>query len=180
MERINAMKREKGYTHIYTGKGKGKTTAAIGLSIRAAGAGYKTFIAQFIKMGDFSEIKALRRFSDLITVEQFGLGRFTNGQALPEDIEAARKGLEKVKAVMDSDEYKIIILEEANVAVKYGIISVEDLMELIVNKSYATELVITGRGAPDQIIEKADLVTEMRAVKHYFQKGVPARVGIEK
>jgi cob(I)alamin adenosyltransferase len=174
------MKRKRGYTQVYTGNGKGKTTAAIGLSIRAAGAGFKVFIAQFIKMGDYSEIKALKRFSDLITIEQFGLGRFTNGKASPEDIEAAQKGLEKVRSIMDSNEYKIIILEEANVAVKYGILKVEDLIELIVNKSFETELVITGRGAPAQIIEKADLVTEMKPVKHYFQKGVAARVGIEK
>jgi cob(I)alamin adenosyltransferase len=180
MEQIKSMECNRGYTQVYTGDGKGKTTAAIGLSIRAAGAGLKVYIAQFIKMGDYSEIKALRRFSDLITVEQFGLGRFTNGKPLPEDIEAAQKGVEKVKSIMNSNEYKVIILEEANVAVKYGLIRAEDLIEIIVNKSFETELVITGRGAPVQIIEKADLVTEMKPVKHYFQKGVPARVGIEK
>src|SRR6056300_445826 len=108
---------------VYTGNGIGKTTAAIGLSIRAAGAGLKVFIAQFIKMGEYSEIKALKRFSDLITVEQFGLGRFTNRKPSREDIEAAQKGLEKVKSLMRSNEYKIIILEEANVAVKLGIIA---------------------------------------------------------
>jgi cob(I)alamin adenosyltransferase len=174
------MKRNRGYTQVYTGNGKGKTTAAIGLSIRAAGAGFKVFIAQFIKMGDYSEIKALKRFSDLITIEQFGLGRFTKGKASPADIEAAKKGLEKVKSVMAASEYKMIILEEANVAVKYGILTVEDLIELIANKAFETELVITGRGASDRLIEQADLVTEMKPVKHYFQKGVPARIGIEK
>jgi cob(I)alamin adenosyltransferase len=175
-----SLKRRRGYTQVYTGNGKGKTTAALGLSIRAAGAGLKTFIAQFIKMGDYSEIKALKRFSDLIHVEQFGLGRFTNGQPSPADIEAAQKGLAKIKSIMASDAYKIIILEEANVAVKYGMITVEDIIDLIVNKPFETELVITGRGAPEQIIAAADLVTEMRPVKHYFQKGVSARVGIEK
>jgi len=180
MEPIKSMERERGYTQVYTGNGKGKTTAAIGLSIRAAGAGLKVYIAQFIKMGEYSEIIALRRFSDLITVEQFGLGRFTNGKPLPEDIEAAQKGLEKVKSIMKSNEYKVIILEEANVAVKYGLIQVEELVELIANKPFETELVITGRGASARIIEKADLVTEMKPVKHYFQKGVSARVGIEK
>jgi cob(I)alamin adenosyltransferase len=179
-EHIKSMKRKRGYTQVYTGNGKGKTTAAIGLSIRAAGAGFKVFIAQFIKMGDYSEIKALKRFSDQITIEQFGLGRFTNGKASPADIEAAQKGLEKVKSIMDSNAYKVIILEEANVAVKYGILKVEDLVELIVNKSFEAELVITGRGASEQVIEKADLVTEMKPVKHYFEKGVPARIGIEK
>jgi cob(I)alamin adenosyltransferase len=177
---IKRNKRKKGYTQVYTGNGKGKTTAAIGLSIRAAGAGLKVFIAQFIKMGEYSEIKALRRFSDLITVEQFGLGRFTNRKPSREDIEAAQKGLEKVKSLMRSDEYKIIILEEANVAVKFGLIAEQDLLGLIFEKPYDTELVITGRGASARIIENSDLVTEMKPVKHYFQKGVPARLGIEK
>ncbi len=180
IEPVEHNKRNRGYTQVYTGNGKGKTTAAIGLSIRAAGAGLKVFIAQFIKMGEYSEIKALKRFTDLITVEQFGLGRFTNRKPSWEDIEAAQKGLEKVKSLMHSGEYKIIILEEANVAVKLGLIAVEDLLELIIEKPYDTELVITGRGASARIIENADLVTEMKPVKHYFQKGVPARVGIEK
>ena len=179
-EPTRSMKRKRGYVQVYTGKGKGKTTAAIGLSIRAAGAGLKTFIAQFIKMGDYSEIKALGRFSDLITVEQFGLGRFSNGKPSVEDIEAAQNGLEKVRSMMDSGEYKIIILEEANIAVKYGIIKEADLIQLIDHKPFEIELVITGRGATAEIIDKADLVTEMNAVKHYFQKGVPARIGIEK
>lgn len=170
----------KGYTQVYTGNGKGKTTAAIGLAIRAAGAGLKVFIAQFIKMGDYSEIKALNRFSDLITVEQFGLGRFPNRKPAPEDIEAAHKGLERVRAVMASDEYGIIIMEEANVAVKLGLFGEQDLLKIMINKPSDKELVITGRGASPRIIENADLVTEMKPVKHYFQKGVPARVGIEK
>ena len=170
----------RGYVQVYTGNGKGKTTAAIGLAIRAAGAGLRVFIAQFIKMGDYSEIKALRRFSDLITVEQFGLGRFTNGKPLLEDIKAAQKGLERIKSILLSDEYKVIILEEANVAAKYGLIRVQDLLGLIVNKPYDKELVITGRGASPRIIENADLVTEMKLIKHYNEKGVPPRVGIEK
>ena len=170
----------RGYIQVYTGNGKGKTTAAIGLAIRAAGAGLKVFIAQFIKMGDYSEIKALRRFSDLITVEQFGLGRFTDGKPLPEDIAAAQKGLKQVKSIMASEEYKVIILEEANVATKFGLIGVQELLSLIVNKPYDLELIITGRYASPLIIDTADLVTEMKPVKHYFEKGVPARVGIEK
>ena len=170
----------KGYTQVYTGNGKGKTTAAIGLAIRAAGAGFKVFIAQFIKIGDYSEIKALQRFSDLITVEQFGLGRFTKRKPKPEDIQAAQAGLEKVRTVMLSDEYSIIIMEEANVAVKLGLFGVQDLLNIITDKPLDKELVITGRGASPRIIEQADLVTEMKPIKHYFQKGVPARIGIEK
>jgi cob(I)alamin adenosyltransferase len=180
VKRMGSKKSRKGYTQVYTGNGKGKTTAAIGLAIRAAGAGLKVFIAQFIKMGDYSEIKALKRFSDLITVEQFGLGRFTNGIPRPEDIRAAQKGLERVRSVMATDEYNIIIMEEANVAVKLGLFAVQDLLKIIINKPYDKELVITGRGAASRIIETADLVTEMKPIKHYYQKGVPARIGIEK
>ena len=177
---MGSKKTRKGYTQVYTGNGKGKTTAAIGLAVRAAGAGIKVFIAQFIKMGDYSEIKALKRFSDLITVEQFGLGRFANRKPAPEDIKAAQRGLERVRAVMASDEYDIIIMEEANVAAKLGLFAVQDLLKIIINKPSNKELVITGRGASPRIIENADLVTEMKPIKHYYQKGVPARIGIEK
>jgi cob(I)alamin adenosyltransferase len=170
----------KGYIQVYTGNGKGKTTAALGLAIRAAGAGLKVFIAQFIKMGEYSEIKALKRFNDLITVEQFGTGRFIKGKPSDSDIEAARKGLEKIKAVFASNQYNVVIMEEANVAAKLGLLSVEDMLEIMIDKPKDVELVITGRGADSRIIEKADLVTEMKEVKHYFQKGVKARIGIEK
>ena len=172
--------KKRGYTQVYTGNGKGKTTAAIGLAIRAAGAGLKVYIAQFIKMGDYSEIKTLKRLSDLITVEQFGLGRFTKGKPAPEDIEAAQEGLKKVRSIMNSDEYNIIIMEEANVAVMLGLFAVQDLLKIIINKPDDKELVITGRGASPRIIESADLVTEMKDIKHYYQIGVRARVGIEK
>ncbi|MEA1900408.1 MAG: cob(I)yrinic acid a,c-diamide adenosyltransferase [Thermodesulfobacteriota bacterium] len=170
----------KGYVHIYTGDGKGKTTAALGLSIRAAGAGLKVFIAQFIKKGNYSEIKALKKFSDLITVEQFGLGCFIRGKPTAEDIEAARKGIKKIKSIVSSGNYKIVILDEANVAVKLGLFSVEDLLDIIADKPEEVEIVITGRNADQRLIEKSDLVTEMKEIKHYFQKGVKARVGIEK
>ncbi len=170
----------RGYVQVYTGNGKGKTTAALGLAIRAAGAGLRVFIAQFIKMGDYSEIKALKRFSDLITVEQFGLGRFANGKPRPEDIQAAQRGLDRIKEVMSSGKYSLVILEEANVAAKYGMLAVQDLLGLIINKPDNLELVITGRYASARIIENADLVTEMCDIKHYYRKGVRARIGIEK
>jgi len=170
----------KGYTQVYTGNGKGKTTAALGLAIRAAGAGLKVFIAQFIKMGEYSEIKALKRFKDLITVEQFGSGRFIKGKPSASDIEAARKGVEKIKAAFTSGQHNVVIMEEANVAVGLGLLSVEDILKIMDEKPEDVELVITGRGADSRIIEKADLVTEMKEIKHYFQKGVKARIGIEK
>jgi cob(I)alamin adenosyltransferase len=170
----------RGFVQVYTGDGKGKTTAALGLALRAAGAGLKVFIGQFIKMGDYSEIKALERFPDLIHVEQFGLGRFVGGKPSPSDIDAARSGMQRVREVMASGEYQMIILEEANVAVKYGLFGVQELLGIVIGKPADMEMVITGRGAAPRIIEAADLVTEMKVVKHYFEKGVRARVGIEK
>ena len=170
----------KGYVQVYTGDGKGKTTAAIGLSLRAAGAGLKVFIAQFIKMGDYSEIKALQRFSDLISVEQYGLGRFIKGKPTLEDIAAARKGLEKVRAVLMDAHHAVVIMEEANVAVMCGLFSAVDILGLIAIKPESVELIITGRGADPRIVEKADLVTEMKCIKHYYDQGVQARIGIEK
>jgi cob(I)alamin adenosyltransferase len=170
----------KGYIHIYTGNGKGKTTAALGLAIRAAGAGLKVFMAQFIKGRQYSELNSLSRLSDLITVEQYGLPQFLNGKPSVSDIEAARDGFERVKSSMLSGRFDVIIVDEGNVAVTYGLISKQDLLDLIAMKPETLELVITGRDALPEVIDKADLVTEMKAVKHYFNKGVNARIGIEK
>ena len=170
----------RGFVQVYTGNGKGKTTAAIGLAIRAAGAGLKVFIGQFIKTGDYSEIKTLKRLSDIIVVEQFGLGYFIGRNPTQEDVDAARRGVERVQAIFNSNEYNVVILEEANVAVRYGLISEEDLLGLIEQRPDNKELVITGRWATQLVIQKADLVTEMKDIKHYYRKGVEARVGIEK
>jgi len=137
-------------------------------------------MAQFIKADEYSEIKALKRFSDLITVEQFGLGGFIGGNPSAGDIEAAQKGVARVKDIISSGRYDVVVLDEANVAVKYKLFSEQDLLDIIDAKSKNLELIITGRGASAKIIEKADLVTEMKAVKHYFRNGVEARVGIEK
>lgn len=170
----------KGYVQIYTGNGKGKTTASLGLSVRAAGAGLKVFIAQFLKQGDYSEIKALERFSDSIKIQQYGLGRFVRGKPTEEEIMAARKGLADVNQAMRSGKFDLIIVEEGNVAAACGLFEVQELLDLISNKPDNLELVITGRGAAPEVIAQADLVTEMKAIKHYYEKGVAARVGIEK
>ena len=169
-----------GKVHVYTGDGKGKTTAALGLSIRAAGAGLRVFIAQFIKSDEYSEIKALKRFSDLITIEQFGLGGFIGGNPSLGDIEAAQKGIARVREIISSETYDVVVLDEANIAVNYKLISEQDLLDIIDAKPKNIELVITGRNASSKVMDKADLVTQMKAVKHYFQNGVEARVGIEK
>ena len=170
----------KGYIQVYTGDGKGKTTAALGLSLRAAGAGLQVYIAQFLKKGDYSEIKALKKLSGAITIEQFGLGRFIKNRPTEEEIRAARDGLEKIKKMMASGKYDIIIVEEGNVAAACGLFSIQDLIDLIDTKPEPVELVITGRNAAQEVIQKADLVTEMKSIRHYFDKGVVARVGIEK
>ena len=170
----------RGYIHVYTGVGKGKTTAALGLTLRAAGAGLKVYIAQFIKSGNYSEINALQRFTDLVTLEQFGQGRFTKGKPTAEDIEIARNGLLRAKVKLSSGQYSLVILDELNVAISYEIFAVDDILEIIDQKPDHTELVITGRNAAPEIVERADLVSEIQAIKHYFQKGVKARIGIEK
>jgi cob(I)alamin adenosyltransferase len=170
----------KSYVHVYTGEGKGKTTAALGLSLRAAGAGHKVFIGQFVKGGRYSELNALKRLDDLITVEQFGAGRFINGNPSESDIDAARKGLKKVRDILTSGDYRVVILDEANIALHYNLFSVEELIDLVDCRAEETELIITGRYASPEILERADLVTEMKAVKHYYKEGVKARVGIEK
>lgn len=172
--------KKRGYVQVYTGDGKGKTTAAIGLAVRASGAGLKVYIAQFIKQGDYSEIKALKKFTDLITVEQYGLGRFVDGKPSIEDIATAQNGLKRAKQIMLSNEYDIIILDEANVALYYGLFPQQDLLDVIIAKPEHVEMIITGRKASTRILDCADLVTEMRPVKHYYKNGVEARVGIEK
>ena len=170
----------KSYLHVYTGEGKGKTTAALGLTMRAAGAGHKVFLAQFIKGGRYSELNALKRFDDLVTVEQFGRGRFMDGKPSESDIIAARNGLKKMKSILSSGDYKVVILDEANIGLYYNLFTVKEIIDLIDCRSEGTELIITGRHAPPEVLDRADLITEMKAVKHYYKEGVKARVGIEK
>jgi cob(I)alamin adenosyltransferase len=131
-------------------------------------------------MGDYSEISALNRLSDSVTVEQYGCGRFPKGKPSDEDIALARKGLGRIKEVFSSGQYDVVILDEANVAVSCELFGVEALVEIMDLKPADVELIITGRNAPAAVIEKADLVSQVQAVKHYFQKGVKARIGIEK
>lgn len=169
-----------GYIHVYTGNGKGKTTAALGLALRAAGAGLDVYIAQFIKGRHYAEIDALRRHTDRITLRQFGLGRFIVNEPSVEDIEAARQGLDEARRILRKGAHRLVILDEANVAVTCGLFAADELLKLIDEKPPHVELVLTGRGAAPEIIERADLVTEMYEVKHYFQEGVSARRGIEK
>jgi len=172
----------RGYVHVYTGNGKGKTTAALGLAVRAAGHGLRTYIGQFLKAGNSGEHRALAKLSDLITIEAFGTGRFHQpGKALnPAEVKRAQKGLARAREAMLSGDYRIVVLDEVNVALHFGLVSVRDVMDFIRAKPEAVELVLTGYGAPPAIIDAGDLVSVSRAVKHYFDKGVKARMGIEK
>ncbi len=169
----------KGYVQVYTGNGKGKTTASLGLAVRATGAGLNVYIVQFLKKGNFSEIKALSRFEN-ITIEQYGLGKFVKGEPSDEEIASGARGYLKLWEILKQNKHDVVIAEEANVAVTCNLISEKELLDLIEIKPGNVELVITGRGATDKVIEKADLVTEMKEIKHYYKQGVTARVGIEK
>jgi cob(I)alamin adenosyltransferase len=170
----------KGYVQLYFGDGKGKTTAAIGLAVRAAGCGLKVFIGQFIKGLVYSEIKCLRNLSENITVRQYGRGCFIRKEPAEEDIFAAKKGLSDVKKILLSGKYDVVILDEITIAEYFKLISVAEILELINLKPQNVELVLTGRKADSKIIEAADLVTEMKEIKHYYTKNVQARKGIEK
>ena len=170
----------KGYTQVYTGSGKGKTTAAFGLALRAAGAGLKVYIAQFVKGMKYSELDSIEKLSDFIEIKQYGRDCFIFRDPEAEDIRVAQEGLKEVSKLMQSRKYDVIILDEANIATYYKLFPVDDLLELIQTKPENIELIITGRMADPRIIEAADLVTEMKEIKHYYQKGVQAREGIEK
>ena len=170
----------KGYVQVYTGDGKGKTTAAIGLAVRAVGAGLQVFIGQFVKGMEYSELKSLERFSPQIKVKQYGRAKFVHSKPAKEDFAAAREGYKEIKGIIKSGQYDLVILDEANIAVYFKLLSVEDLLALIDEKPESLELIFTGRKADPKLIEKADLVTEMKEVKHYYSKGVLAREGIEK
>jgi cob(I)alamin adenosyltransferase len=169
----------KGYIQVYTGNGKGKTTAALGLALRAAGAGKKVYFAQFVKGKTYSEIKAILKYLPDITIKQYGRGCFIVKAPTSEDIEAARNGLDTVAEIVESGKYDLVVLDEATIAIYYELFSVSELIGVLLRKPEETEVVVTGRYAPEELIEFADLVTEMKQVKHYYTKGIQARKGIE-
>jgi cob(I)alamin adenosyltransferase len=171
--------KNRGYIHVYTGNGKGKTTAALGLTLRAAGAGKKVFIAQFVKGQHYSEVKAIEKFLPIVEIKQYGLDCFIRNKPTQADIDAAQKGLHEIKKIILSGKYDIVILDEANIAVYYGLFSVQALIDIITQKPTETEIIITGRYSAPELIEMADLVTEMKEIKHYYTQGVEARIGIE-
>lgn len=173
---------KKGYVQVYTGNCKGKTTASLGLAFRAMGRGLKTYIGQFMKGQYYSELKSAEMCQPYITIEQYGKEGFIRmkNPPDPEDVQMAREGLEKAKRAMHSGEYDIVVFDEINTARAFNLLTVDDMLEIIRSKPDGVEVVFTGRGAPPEVIEAADLVTEMVEVKHYYQQKVPARDGIER
>lgn len=170
----------RGYVQVYTGDGKGKTTAALGLALRASGHGLHTYIGQFMKGQHYGELDALRGHP-CITIEQYGDVRcIRREEVTPEHVAQARRGLERARAAMLSGRYDIVVLDEVNVSIWFGLLTVEEVLAFIDQKPTRVELVLTGRRAPQELIERADLVTEMLEVKHYYQQGVMAREGIER
>jgi cob(I)alamin adenosyltransferase len=173
------MSLEKGYIHIYTGPGKGKTTAALGLGLRAAGAGLKVHMIQFMKGRRYSELDALEKIPNF-TISQHGRDEFVSKEN-PEqiDIDLAQKGFAKAQEVIKNGKCDMVILDEINVAIDYNLVPLDDLLKLIEEKPEKLELILTGRYAHPELVKMADLVTEMLEIKHPYQTGVQARKGVD-
>ncbi len=172
---------DKGYVQIYTGNGKGKTSAALGIALRAAGAGYKTLIIQFMKKFPYSETSSLKKFSGLIAVEQWIGDKFVIKRSAPseEELDEAKRALERAREALRGDEFDIIIMDEICVSIYFKLYDTNEILEIIKSKPDGKELILTGRYCPQELIDAADLVTEMKEIKHYYEQGVLSRKGID-
>jgi cob(I)alamin adenosyltransferase len=172
---------EKGLVQVYTGNGKGKTTAALGIALRAVGHGFKVLVIQFMKGNiECGELESARKLFPNLTIKPMGRETFVSkSRPDPVDVRQAQKGFSLAKKAVENKEFDIVILDEINVAIDYGLIPLSDLLQLIDSKPETIELILTGRNAKPEIMDKADLVTEMIDRKHYYDKGVSARKGIE-
>ncbi|HHX44666.1 MAG TPA: cob(I)yrinic acid a,c-diamide adenosyltransferase [Chloroflexi bacterium] len=169
-----------GLVQVYTGDGKGKTTAALGLAVRAAGHGYRTYIGQFMKGQVYGELRGIDLLAPYVTVEQYGAPTFLRREDVRDrDRAMARAGLQRVREVLTAGRYQIVVLDEILMALLFGLLALDEVLDLIATRPAGVELVLTGRRAPQAIIDVADLVTEMVEVKHPYQQGIPARKGIE-
>lgn len=164
---------------LYTGNGKGKTTAALGLTLRACGAGFKVFFAQFMKNISTTESQTIKLLGDSVVFKQFGSGDYIINTPAKKDFECAQTGVIEVDRAIKSGQFDMIVADEICTALYYKLIDIEKVLELVKNCPQETELVFTGRYACDTLINLADLVTEMREVKHFYNNGVCARKGIE-
>lgn len=173
------IKLEKGLIHIYTGPGKGKTTAALGLGLRAAGAGLKVHMIQFMKGRRYSEIDSVKLLPNF-TIVQHGRDEFVSKEKPAKiDIELAKKGFSHAKDVVNNGKYDLVILDELNVVVDYNLIPLKDVIKLIEGKPEKLELILTGRDAHPDLVKVSDVVTEMLEIKHPYQQGILARKGID-
>lgn len=180
-EQAQSCRLTKGYVQIYTGNGKGKSTAALGLAFRAMGCGLKTYIGQFMKGQHYSELEAARMTRPYITIEQYGKDTFIYVKNPPaeEDLRLCREGLATARKAMLSGVYSVIILDEIITTHYFHLVSLAEIEAIIADKPEEVELVLTGRYAPPELIAAADLVSEIAEVKHYYQQCVVARRGIE-
>lgn len=173
----------KGLILVHTGDGKGKTTAGLGLALRAWGSGLRVLILQFIKGGwKYGELEAIERLGQLdgrIEIRPLGLGLMRSDEDREKHIRAAAKALQESERMMVSGQYDLIIFDEINYAVKFGLISLDDVLALLDKKPEKLHVLLTGRDARPELIERADLVTEMKLVKHPYQQGIKAQKGIE-
>ncbi|MDD2679461.1 MAG: cob(I)yrinic acid a,c-diamide adenosyltransferase [Candidatus Omnitrophica bacterium] len=163
---------------VYTGNGKGKTTAALGLALRGAGAGFKVYVCQFLKRGRYCELVSLKKLKN-IKVEQYGAACFLRRTPQKKDLALARKGLAAVKKAIASQHYALIVLDEINVALRLGLLSLAEVLDLLKKTPKKIELILTGRSAHPAILKIADLVSEIKEKKHYYKQGVRARKGFE-
>jgi cob(I)alamin adenosyltransferase len=171
---------KRGLIHVYTGDGKGKTSAALGLALRAAGHGWRTYVGQFLKGQEYGELEAARLLAGRLTIEQYGKPSFIRADKVtPEDVRLAQEGLARACQAMRSATYDIVVLDEINVALFFDLVTVGDVLSVIDQKPDGVELVLTGRRVPDEILARADYVTVMQEAKHPYQQGIAARQGIE-
>lgn len=173
------MKLSKGYIQIYTGRGKGKTTAALGLALRAAGSGLRVYVGQFAKGRTSGEQRALKRFGASIIIEQYGLPCFIKAKAGGRHRAMAAAGLQKARAAIEGGRFDLVILDELSIALHYDLIPLREIRRLLRKKPARVEVIMTGRYMPRSIRAMADLITDMRETRHYFTRGVRARRGIE-
>ncbi|KKM12863.1 cobinamide adenolsyltransferase [Clostridiales bacterium PH28_bin88] len=171
----------RGLIQVYTGNGKGKTTAAIGQAVRALGHGYKVFMLQFMKGSkNYGELRAAEKFLPGLTIVQSGRHEFVDKQnPEPVDVRMAREGLALAQEAIMSDKYDMVILDEINVALDFGLIPLDEVLALLNAKPSHIDLILTGRYAPEAIMRLADLISEIREGKHHYRDGVQAREGIE-
>ena len=171
---------ERGLLVVHTGKGKGKTTAAMGMAMRCVGHGMKVGIVQFVKgVWDTGERRVLAAFPDLCVMRAMGEGFTWDTQDLQRDVDAARKAFEMAKAMIADSSFRMVILDEMNIVLRYGYLPIEEVLQVLRDKPHDLHVVITGRNAKEELIEAADLVTEMTQVKHPFRSGVKAQPGVE-